>query len=256
MTASFQIISNSLLTDNPIRLLTSLPHVTHVRRLTRYVINSKGIWNTLSRIFFGLKYSNKILYFQTGRGNLQLTQDANRGGVGGGGGRYYFPTHTTFWIRREEFAGNSHWIWLVSNTKSFAWNTSALGQYAKILFNGFSYCEAVVYSFSRNRPWKPIGLWDVKNSTLSRQTAQMAVRLSALRTSSDLLPRNIHFLLLELTSVTGWVHPRALYGMTDYVAWTFIHYKRAANTWPSGWYNITLSSMLQTASMCVCVCVC
>jgi hypothetical protein len=27
-------------------------------------------------------------------------------------------------------------------------------------------------NYSRNRPWRPIGLWDVKNSTLSRQSAQ------------------------------------------------------------------------------------
>jgi hypothetical protein len=27
------------------------------------------------------------------------------------------------------------------------------------------------YSYPRNRPWRPIGLWDVKNSTLSRQSA-------------------------------------------------------------------------------------
>jgi hypothetical protein len=53
----------------------------------------------------------------------------------------------------------------------------------------------------------------------------MEVRLSALRTSSDLLPRNINFLLLELISVTGSLHPRALYGMKDYVNSTFIHYK-------------------------------
>jgi hypothetical protein len=83
----------------------------------------------------------------------------------------------------------------------------------------------LVYSYPRNRPWRPIGLWDVKDPTLSRQSAQMAVRLSALRASRDLLPRNINLLLLELISVTGWVHPRALYGMKDYVSWTFIHYK-------------------------------
>jgi hypothetical protein len=42
---------------------------------------------------------------------------------------------------------------------------------------------------------------DVKNSTLSGQSAQMAVRLSALRTSRDLLPRNIHFLRLLLLQI-------------------------------------------------------
>jgi hypothetical protein len=79
------------------------------------------------------------------------------------------------------------------------------------------------YSYPCNRPWRPIGLWGVKNSTLCRQSAQMAVRLSVLRTSSDLLPRNINFLLLVLISVIGWVNPRALGGMKDYVNWTCIH---------------------------------
>jgi hypothetical protein len=27
------------------------------------------------------------------------------------------------------------------------------------------------YSYIRNRPWRPIGLWDVKDPTLSRQSA-------------------------------------------------------------------------------------
>jgi hypothetical protein len=29
----------------------------------------------------------------------------------------------------------------------------------------------VRYSYSRNKPWRPIGLWDVKDPTLSRQSA-------------------------------------------------------------------------------------
>jgi hypothetical protein len=92
------------------------------------------------------------------------------------------------------------------------------------------YIYIYIYSSPRNKPWRLKGLWDVKNSTLSRQSAQMAVRLSALRTSRDLLLRNINFLLLELISVTGWAHPRPLYGMKDYVNWTFVQYKRAPNT--------------------------
>jgi hypothetical protein len=51
----------------------------------------------------------------------------------------------------------------------------------------------------------------------------MALRLSALRTGRDLLPRNINFLLLVLISVTGWVNPKALCEMKDYGNWTFIH---------------------------------
>jgi hypothetical protein len=76
-------------------------------------------------------------------------------------------------------------------------------------------------SYPHNRPWRSIGLWDVKDPTLSRQSAQM----SALRTSRDLLPRSINFMLLEVISVTGSVQPRALYRMKDYVNWKCIHYK-------------------------------
>jgi hypothetical protein len=43
-----------------------------------------------------------------------------------------------------------------------------------------------------HRPWTPIGLW-----------------LSALRTGSALLPRNITFLFPVQISVTGWVQPGA-----------------------------------------------
>jgi hypothetical protein len=41
------------------------------------------------------------------------------------------------------------------------------------------------YSYPRHRRWRPIGLWDVEDPTLSRQ--------SALRASNALLPRNIFF---------------------------------------------------------------
>jgi hypothetical protein len=49
-------------------------------------------------------------------------------------------------------------------------------------------------------------LLDLKTITLSRQSAQMAGRMSALRTSRDLLPRNINLLFLELIYVTDSLH--------------------------------------------------
>jgi hypothetical protein len=44
-------------------------------------------------------------------------------------------------------------------------------------------------SYPCNRPWRPIGLWEVKAPTFSRQSA--AVTLSALRASRPLPPRKI-----------------------------------------------------------------
>jgi hypothetical protein len=95
---------------------------------------------------------------------------------------------------------------------------------------------------------------DVKNSLLSRQSAQMTVRLSAVRTSRDLLTRNINFLFVELISVICLVHPMALYGMRDYENWTFVHYigPRTSDL-PAG---IVEPYPLQYRSpQCVCVCV-
>jgi hypothetical protein len=53
------------------------------------------------------------------------------------------------------------------------------------------------------RPWRPISLWDVKDS---RQSAHKW--LSTLRIGRALTPEII-FLLLVLISVRGWVNPRA-----------------------------------------------
>jgi hypothetical protein len=60
-------------------------------------------------------------------------------------------------------------------------------------------------SYPRNGPWRPIGLSDVKDPTLSRQSAhKMVVRLSTLRIHRTLLPRNIIiFKFLVLISVRG-----------------------------------------------------
>jgi hypothetical protein len=51
--------------------------------------------------------------------------------------------------------------------------------------------------------WRPTGLWDVEDPTLSRQSAH------GWRTGRALLPSNIIFLLLVLISVSGWVTSRA-----------------------------------------------
>jgi hypothetical protein len=54
---------------------------------------------------------------------------------------------------------------------------------------GYLPCNKNV-ELSRNRPWRPIGLRDVKDHTLSRQSAY-GWRLSDLRTGRALLPRNM-----------------------------------------------------------------
>jgi hypothetical protein len=80
---------------------------------------------------------------------------------------------------------------------------------SKLLYRRILYFEEskMIKSYPRNKQWRPIGLWDVKDPTLSTQPA---VRLSASRTSRTLLPRNIYFLMFPvLISVRGWVNPRA-----------------------------------------------
>jgi hypothetical protein len=109
-------------------------------------------------------------------------------------------------------------------------------------------------SYPRKRPWRPIGLWDIKNPTLSRQSAQKAVRLLAPSTGSDLLRRNINFFLLVLISATGWETPRVLYGMKDYVNWIFIHFTGSlTRDHPAD--NIEPYSLHYWATQRVCVCV-
>jgi hypothetical protein len=55
----------------------------------------------------------------------------------------------------------------------------------------------------RNGPGRPIGLWDVKDPTLSRQSAQMAVRLSALRTRCTLLSQKHYYFNVSQLKITN-----------------------------------------------------
>jgi hypothetical protein len=41
----------------------------------------------------------------------------------------------------------------------------------EILVNTAAFRVSKVKSYPCNRPWRPIGLWDVKDPTLSRQSA-------------------------------------------------------------------------------------
>jgi hypothetical protein len=65
-------------------------------------------------------------------------------------------------------------------------------------------------SYPHNRPWRPIGLWDVKDPTLSRQSAHRWLWSCQPYAPAALYsPRNITFLLLVLIYVRDWVNPRA-----------------------------------------------
>jgi hypothetical protein len=57
-------------------------------------------------------------------------------------------------------------------------------------------------SYPCNRPWRPMGLWDVQDPTLSRQS----VRLSILHTGCTLHTGGF----LVLISIRGWVNPRTI----------------------------------------------
>jgi hypothetical protein len=71
-------------------------------------------------------------------------------------------------------------------------------------------------SYPCNRLWRPIGLWDIKDPTLSSQIgSQMAERLPDLRTGHALLSRIIISLVLVLISVRCGANPRAWCGWKD-----------------------------------------
>jgi hypothetical protein len=66
-------------------------------------------------------------------------------------------------------------------------------------------------SYPRNRPWRPIGLWDVKDPTLSRQSAHRW-RLGCQPHAPAALysPETLFFLMFPvLISIRGSVNPRA-----------------------------------------------
>jgi hypothetical protein len=61
-------------------------------------------------------------------------------------------------------------------------------------------------SYPCNRPWRPIGLWDVEAPTFSRQSAHRWAVRSVSRAGRSLPPRRF----LALIFVIGWVDPRVL----------------------------------------------
>jgi hypothetical protein len=78
--------------------------------------------------------------------------------------------------------------------------------YANYIRFNVKYMQCVKIKLFPIRPWRPRGLWDAEDRTLSRQSA---VRLPASCTGSFLLSRNILFLLLVFISIRGWVYSRA-----------------------------------------------
>jgi hypothetical protein len=84
----------------------------------------------------------------------------------------------------------------LTTTRTTPWLSMALSS-GKLVLNHPRYKKQ---SCPRNRPWRPIGLWDVEDPTLSRRLAhrQMVVRLSALRTGQALLPETFSVLATHL----------------------------------------------------------
>jgi hypothetical protein len=65
------------------------------------------------------------------------------------------------------------------------------------------------WSYPRNRPWRPIGLWDVKDSILSRQSLTDGGKDISPEHQPRSTPQKKCFSFWQLISVRGWVNPRA-----------------------------------------------
>jgi hypothetical protein len=73
------------------------------------------------------------------------------------------------------------------------------------------------WSYPCNRPWRPIGLWDVEAPTFSTQSAHRWRRGCQPYTPAALFPTGR---FLVLISVRGWVDPReGLIQLKNLVAW-------------------------------------
>jgi hypothetical protein len=112
--------------------------------------------------------------------------------------------------------------------------------------------KGYIYSYPRNIPWRPIRLWDVKNSTLSRHGGKV---VSPTHQSQSILQKQEFSAFgtnfcYRLSTPQGLVRNERLCKLNVYSL------QRAPNPRTSGWYNAALSSTLQSSSMCACVCVC
>jgi hypothetical protein len=92
-------------------------------------------------------------------------------------------------------------------------------------------------SYPCNRLWRPIGLWDVKGLTFSRQLA----RLSALRAGHSLSPGGF----LVLISVRGWLDARAIMWLEGL--------GQLKNPLTSSGTKPTSTSMWRTLKLCGCI---
>jgi hypothetical protein len=86
---------------------------------------------------------------------------------------------------------------------------TCISTYSLVRTSQAAHSVSIKKSYPPNRPWRPIGLWDVEDPTLCRQSAHSGTDVSRKRRPLS-SPQNIFSLLLVLIYVRGRVKCRCL----------------------------------------------